>query len=134
MQVLTGQLPDISQFFGDTTFIWSKSETVAPTNEAMDAPMLDGDDPSVKGCTVSINGVDSSVKQVMVPIDPKDFIIPKFLKDLEENGQRFCACVVRPILNKVEKWRRGQNIWSLYVKYQTQALTKSLLTIKYLII
>jgi hypothetical protein len=38
---------------------------------------------------------DPSIKRRMVTIDPKDLIGRTFLKDTEEDGQRFRARVVR---------------------------------------
>ena len=45
---------------------------------------------------------DPSVKRRMVTIDPKDLIGRTFLKDSEEDGQRFRARVVRAVIEKEE--------------------------------
>ena len=71
-----------SNFLGDNMFIRSKS--IYPIDGL---ELLDGD---------------PSVKQRMVTIDPKDLIGRTFLKDSEEDGQRFRARVVRAIVEKEE--------------------------------
>ena len=43
----------------------------------------------------------------MVTIDPKDLIGRTFLKDSEEDGQRFRARVVRAIVEKEEDLKKG---------------------------
>jgi hypothetical protein len=43
---------------------------------------------------------DPSIKRRMVTIDPKDLIGSSFLMDTEEDGQSFCARVVRAITDK----------------------------------
>ena len=50
---------------------------------------------------------DPSVKQRMVTIDPKDLFGRTFLKDSEEDGQRFRARVVRAIVEKEEDLKKG---------------------------
>ena len=85
----------VSNYLGDTIFIRSKTET----SEATDVPTLDGNDPSVK--------------RRMVTIDPKDLIGRTFLKDAEEDGQRFRARVVRAVMDKEDKLKKG----SEYMKF-----------------
>ena len=43
----------------------------------------------------------------MVTIDPKDLIGRTFLKDAEEDGQRFRARVVRAIVEKDNDMKKG---------------------------
>ena len=50
---------------------------------------------------------DPSVKRCMVTIDPKDLIGRTFLKDSEEDGQRFRARVVRAVIDKEEDLKKG---------------------------
>ncbi|MFA9289401.1 MAG: reverse transcriptase domain-containing protein, partial [Weeksellaceae bacterium] len=50
---------------------------------------------------------DPSVKRRMVTIDPKDLIGRQFLKDSEEDGQRFRARVVRAVIDKEEDLKKG---------------------------
>ena len=67
---------------GETLFIRSKTEDKEP-----EGPTLLDDNPTVK-------------RRRMVTIDPKDLIGRTFLKDAEEDGQRFRARVVRAIVEK----------------------------------
>jgi hypothetical protein len=50
---------------------------------------------------------DPSIKRRMVTIDPKDLIGRTFLKDSEEDGQRFRARVVRAVIDKEEDLKKG---------------------------
>ena len=50
---------------------------------------------------------DPSVKRRMVTIDPKDLIGRTFLKNSEEDGQRFRAQVVRAVIDKEEDLKKG---------------------------
>ena len=77
-----------SNYLGDKMFIRS---THTPENFASSS--LDDDDPNVK--------------RRMVTIDPKDLIGQTFLKDSEEDGQRFRARVVRAIIDKEDEKKKG---------------------------
>jgi hypothetical protein len=56
---------------------------------------------------------DPNIKKRMVTIDPKDLIRRTFLKDSEEDGQRFRACVVCAVVDREEKQKKG----SEYMKF-----------------
>jgi Reverse transcriptase (RNA-dependent DNA polymerase) len=73
----------------ETLFIRSKTEDNEP-----EGPMLLDDNPTVK-------------RRRMVTIDPKDLIGRTFLKDAEEDGQRFRARVVRAIVEKEDDLKKG---------------------------
>ena len=60
----------------------------------------------------SLDG-DLSVKRRMVTIDPKELIGRTFLKDSEEDGQRFRARVVRAVVDKEDDLKKG----SEYMKF-----------------
>jgi hypothetical protein len=53
---------------------------------------------------------DPTVKKRMVTINPKDLIGLTFLKDTEEDGQRFCARVICAVIEKEDQLKRGQSI------------------------
>jgi hypothetical protein len=74
---------------GETLFIHSKIE-----DKENEGPMLLDDNPNVK-------------RRRMVTIDPKDLIGRTFLKDAEEDGQRFRARVVRAIVEKENDVKKG---------------------------
>ena len=74
---------------GETIFIRSKTEDKEP-----EGPTLLDDNPTVK-------------RRRMVTIDPKDLIGRTFLKDAEEDGQRFRARVVRAIVEKDNDLKKG---------------------------
>jgi hypothetical protein len=46
-------------------------------------------------------------------IDPKDLIGRTFLKDAEEDGQRFRALVVRAIVHRKTEWKKGHKYMKL---------------------
>jgi hypothetical protein len=81
-----------STYLGGTMFVCSK----LPSD--LDPELIDND-PSVKRC--------------MVTIDPKDLIGRTFLKDEEEDGQRFRARVVRAIIDKEDALKKGHE----YMKF-----------------
>jgi hypothetical protein len=56
---------------------------------------------------------DPNVKRRMVTIDPKDLIGRTFLKDTEEDGQRFRARVVRAVVDKEDELKKGSD----YLKF-----------------
>jgi hypothetical protein len=78
-----------SNYLGDKMFIRTKLNF---ENSELDLPLLDSD---------------PSVERRMVTIDPKDLIGRTFLKDSEEDGQRFRARVVRAIVEKEEDLQKG---------------------------
>ena len=85
-----------SNYLGDKIFIRSKTESFERSTE--DGTVLD-DDPSVK--------------RRMVTIDPKDLIGRTFLKDSEEDGQRFRARVVRAVLDNKDSMKNDPS----YLKF-----------------
>ena len=85
-----------SNYLGDKIFVRSKSDTTEP--------------PTTNGTVVDDSPSD---QRRMVTIDPKDLIGRTFLKDSEEDGQRFRARVVRAIIDKDNKLKQG----SEYVKF-----------------
>jgi hypothetical protein len=58
-------------------------------------------------------GGDPSVKCRMVTIDPKDLIGRTFLKDEEEDGQRFRARVVHGVIDKEDALKKGHEYMKL---------------------
>jgi hypothetical protein len=82
-----------SNFLGDKIFIRSKYPT-----ENLELTSLDGG---------------PSVKQRKVTIHPKDLIGRTFLKDSEEDGQRFRARFVRDVTDKEDELKKG----SEYMKF-----------------
>jgi hypothetical protein len=52
----------------------------------------------------------------MATIDPKDLIGRTFLKDTEEDGQRFRACVVRAVIDKEDELKKE----SEYMKFSCE--------------
>jgi hypothetical protein len=56
---------------------------------------------------------DPNIKKRMVTIGPKDLIGRIFLKDSEDDGQRFRACVVCAVVDREEKQKKG----SEYMKF-----------------
>ena len=56
---------------------------------------------------------DPSIKKRMITIDPKDLLGRTFLKDAEEDGQRFRARVVRAVIDNEDKVNKG----SEYMKF-----------------
>jgi hypothetical protein len=82
-----------SNYLGDKLFIRSSTRQ-ADT----DLSSLDGD---------------PSVKRSMVTIDPKELIGRTFLKDSEEDGQRFRARVVRAVVDNEDNLKQG----SEYMKF-----------------
>ena len=79
-----------SNYLGDKIFI--RSSTCHEDVEARDGP---------------------SVQRQMVTIDPKDLIGRTFLKDAEDDGQRFRARVVRALVEKEDDLKKG----SEYMKF-----------------
>jgi hypothetical protein len=79
----------VSNYLGDKNFIWSKTDSVEFSIE--DGIVLD-DDPSVQ--------------RRMVTIDPKDLIGRTFLKDLEEDGQRFRDRAVHAVLDNEDNMKK----------------------------
>ena len=78
-----------SNFRGEKLFIWSKTD-----NEDSEGQTALDDNPTVK-------------RRRMVTIDPKDLIGRTFLKNAEEDGQRFRARVVRAIVEKDNDLKKG---------------------------
>jgi hypothetical protein len=72
-----------SNYLGDTMFVRSKH----PSESSLDG--------------------NPNVKRRMVTIDPKDLIGRSFLKDSEEDGQRFRARVVRAVIDKEDELKKG---------------------------
>ena len=85
-----------SNYLGNKIFIRSNFD-IEKSSE--DPSKLDDDNPNVK--------------RRMVTIDPKDLIGRTFLKDSEEDGQRFRARVVRAVVEKEEDRQKG----SEYMKF-----------------
>jgi hypothetical protein len=56
--------------------------------------------------TDTVDG-DPNLKKHMVTIDPKDLIGRTFLKETEEDGQRFRARVVHAIIDKDDELKKG---------------------------
>jgi hypothetical protein len=56
---------------------------------------------------------DPSVNRRMVTIDPKDLIGRTFLKDSEEDGQRFRARIVRAVLENEDSMKKDPS----YLKF-----------------
>jgi hypothetical protein len=54
-----------------------------------------------------------NVKKCMVTIDLEDLIVSTFLKDAEEDGQRFRVCVVCAVVYREEELQNG----SEYMKF-----------------
>jgi hypothetical protein len=79
----------VSNYLGGKNFIRSKTDSFESSTE--DGSVLD-DDPSVQ--------------RLMITIDPKDLIGRTFLKDLEEDGQRFRARVVRAVLDNEDNMKK----------------------------
>jgi hypothetical protein len=79
-----------SNYLGDKIFI--RSSTCQEDVEVRDGP---------------------SVQRQMVTIDPKDLIGRTFLKDAEDDGQRFRARVVRAVIEKEDDLKKG----SEYMKF-----------------
>jgi hypothetical protein len=61
----------------------------------------------------SLDGSPSVKRRRMVTIDPNDLIGRTFLKDCEEDGQRFRARVVRAVIDKEDELKKG----SEYMKF-----------------
>jgi hypothetical protein len=76
-----------STYLGDTMFIRSPKPPIERTHDGVDR--------------------DSNVKKRMVTIDPKDLIGLTFLKDAEEDGQRFRVRVVRAVVDREEELKKG---------------------------
>jgi hypothetical protein len=81
-----------STYLGDTIFVRSQSSPASNTD-------IVDEDPNLKKRTVTI--------------DPKDPIGRTFLKETEEDGQWFRACVVRAIIDKDDELKKG----SEYMKF-----------------
>jgi hypothetical protein len=86
-----------SNYLGDKIFIRSKTESFERSTENGNA--LDDDD--------------TSVKQRMVTIDPKELIGSTLLKDSEEDGQRFRARIVRAVLENEDNTKKDPS----YLKF-----------------
>jgi hypothetical protein len=82
----------VSTYIGDTIFVLSKSPSESHTDT------VDGD-PNLKKC--------------MVTIDPKYLIGRTFLKETDNDDQRFRACVVHTIIDKDDELKKG----SEYIKF-----------------
>ena len=82
---LGGEQP--SNHLGDKIFIFSRTDT-----DRVKANELDED---------------PSIERRMVTIDPEDLIGRTFLKDSDEDGQRFQARVVRAVINNENKMKKG---------------------------
>jgi hypothetical protein len=78
-----------SNYLGDKIFIRSSKR--------------EGDDTELS----SLDGDPSVRRRTMVTIDPKELIGRTFLKDSEEDGQRFRARVVRAVVDKEEDLKKG---------------------------
>jgi Reverse transcriptase (RNA-dependent DNA polymerase) len=78
-----------SNFIGDKLFIRSNFDS---EKSESDSQMVD--------CSPSVN-------RRMVTIDPKDLIGRTFLKDAEEDGQRFRVRIVRAVVEKEEDLKKG---------------------------
>jgi hypothetical protein len=86
----------VSNYLGDKNFIRSKMDLVASSIE--DGTVLDDDR--------TVLDDDPSVQRCMVTIDPKDLIGRTFLKDSEEDGQRFRAQIVCNVLDYEDNMKK----------------------------
>jgi hypothetical protein len=67
-----------------------------------------------------------SVKQRMVTIDPKDLIGRTFLKDSEEDGQRFRARIVRSVIDKNDDLKKGAEYMKTVYELPNSTFDKTL--------